>query len=264
MNHEKIQSTLLACLKEAGALLSKNLLERDITNLKTELSFATSTDLAAEKLIIKRILDNFPDHAILAEESAATGDSSYRWIIDPLDGTTSFAHTFPVCCVSIGLEIDGEMAFGGVFDPFRNELFYAEKGRGATLNGKPIGVSRNSSLSQSLLATGFPYDRREKMDQYLSIFKAFLMKVHDLRRGGSSALDFCYVACGRFDGYWECNLCEWDKAAGILILREAGGKATDFFGKALTLQSKQNLISNGLIHDEMLETMKPFQNIGKN
>ncbi len=189
------------------------------------------------------------------------GKSSSRWIIDPLDGTSNFAHTYPVACISIGYEYEGEILMGGVFDPFRNELFFAEKGKGAFMNRKKIHVSRTPWLSDSLLATGFAYDRRERMDEYISIFRSFLYKVLDLRRAGAAALDLCYVACGRFDGYWEAGLHSWDKAAGMVIVHEAGGKLSNFKGKPLTVDDYQNVVSNGFIHQEMLKILKPSENL---
>lgn len=261
MNNAKIKSTLLRSLRDAGKILKSQIRRRQVVEKKSELSIVTETDKKLEKIILKIIRANFPDHSILAEESAPTGNSRSRWIIDPLDGTTNFAHTHEACCVSIAFEYEGKLLMGGVYDPFRDELFFAEKGKGATLNGKKIHVSRTPWLSEALLATGFPYDRRERMDDYLPIFRAFLMKVQDLRRAGSAALDMCYVACGRYDGYWEGNLQPWDKAAGMLIVTEAGGKVTDFKGNPLTVDSWQNVAANALIHKEMLQTLKPFENL---
>ncbi len=263
MNREKIKSTLFKALEEGGKILKIRFGERRIIAKKSELSLVTAIDHESEKCILGIIRNSFPDHAILAEESAAQGNSPYRWIIDPLDGTTNYAHTFPVACVSIAYEENGVVEIGGVYDPFRDELFFAERGQGATLNGKPIVVSQNPALSESLLATGFPYDRREKIDEYLPVFKTFMMKVHGIRRCGAAAIDLCYVACGRYDGYWECKLQPWDKAAAGLIVIEAGGSLSNFSGEPLTLEDTQNVASNGFIHREMLEVLKPFQNVGK-
>lgn len=260
MNTAKIKSTLLKSLQGAGKILKTNIRLRGAVEKKTELSIVTATDKKAEKFILDLIHKNFPDHAVLAEESAPKGRSASRWIIDPLDGTSNFAHTYETCCVSIAFEYEGQILMGGVYDPFRDELFFAQKGKGATLNGKKIHVSRTAWLSEALVATGFAYDRRERMDYYLGMFRAFLMKVLDLRRAGSAALDLCYVACGRFDAYWECSLQPWDKAAGMLILSEAGGRVSDFKGNPLTLEGNQNLASNSLLHKEMLQVLKPFQN----
>lgn len=260
MKTAQIKSTLFESLKEAGAILKKSLHERRVVHKKSELSLVTATDKAAEKKILQVIGRAFPSHAILTEESPPIGRSDSRWIIDPLDGTTNFAHTCPVACVSIAFEDHGEVLLGGVYDPFRDELFFAEKGKGTTLNKKKIHVSTVKSLAGSLLCTGFPYDRRLNPDQYLVIVKAFMMKVHGVRRTGSAALDLCYVASGRFDGYWEFKLNAWDKAAGMLIVQEAGGKLSDCSGNGLTLDSVQNVATNGKIHREMLEVLAPFKN----
>ncbi|MFZ5802515.1 MAG: inositol monophosphatase family protein [Candidatus Omnitrophota bacterium] len=262
MNRLKIKSTLFRCLEEAGKILSRSLHERRIVRMKSSVNLVTATDHASEKLIIKTIQRTFPGHAILAEESLAQGTASaHRWIIDPLDGTTNFAHTFPVACVSIAYEEYGEVRMGGVFDPFRNELFYAEKGKGAAMNGKKIAPSRTPTLAKSLLATGFPYDRAKRMKDYLPLFKDFLLRVQDIRRPGAAALDLCSVACGRFDGYWECNLQPWDAAAGALIVQEAGGKMSDFSGRAYKTGSFQTLAANPYLHPEMLRILRPYRHL---
>lgn len=262
MNQSKIKSTLLKALEDAGRILKTGLDKPKAIEKKAAVNLVTATDKAAEKLILRTILSAFPDHAILSEESPPTGRSASRWVIDPLDGTSNFAHSYPVACVSIGFEHEGQVLMGGVYDPFRDELFFAEKGKGATRNGKRIHVSKNKKLNDCLIATGFPYDRRQKMDTYLPIFRSFLMKVQDLRRAGAAAIDLCYVACGRFDGYWEINLQPWDKAAGMLMVKEAGGMVTDFSNSPLTLTGNQNLASNGIIHKEMLSVLKPFRSSG--
>ncbi|MCM8774893.1 MAG: inositol monophosphatase [Candidatus Omnitrophica bacterium] len=263
MNRRKIKSTLLDALVKAGKLLKTSIQDRRITAKKSELNLVTATDQAAETLILGIIQRKFPDHAILSEESPAQGNSSSRWIIDPLDGTTNFAHTYPHCCVSIAFEENGNIEFGGVFDPFRNEVFFAERGKGASLNGKPIAVSKVPALGESLLCTGFPYDRREKPDEYLDVFRTLMVRVHGIRRSGAAALDLCYVACGRFDGFWELKLNPWDKAAGMLMVQEAGGRLSDFSGSPLTLEDVQNVASNGFIHEEMLEALRPFKEMEK-
>ncbi len=269
MEREKVQSTLLSALEQAGAILKSSVFERRVVATKGELSLVTETDRKSEALIVKTILSQFPDHAFLTEESPAHGNSDYRWIVDPLDGTTNFAHTYPIACVSIAFEDHGVITFGGVFDPFRNELFYAEKGRGATLNGLPIVVSPSPVLAESLLGTGFPYDRRERMDDYLKIFKDFTMKVQGIRRTGAAAIDLCWVASGRMDGFWEMKLRDWDAAAALLIIEEAGGKFSDFSGKPLNLSDRktdlipQTVASNGFIHEEMLEVLKPYTSMGR-
>jgi myo-inositol-1(or 4)-monophosphatase len=258
---KKIRQTLLQALREAGKIVKHSLRHPQIVAKKAEISIVTETDTAAEKKIVGIIRRTFPDHSILTEESPPSGRSSSRWIIDPLDGTTNFAHTYPVACVSIAFEANGILEAGGVFDPFRNELFYAEQGKGATCNGRPIRVSRTEKLIDALIATGFPYDQKDRADLYLSVFKPFLIATQGLRRPGAAALDLCHVACGRFDGYWEYKLQPWDKAAGILMVREAGGTVTNFAGGPLTLEDTQNVISNGVLHDAMLEILKPFREI---
>ena len=260
MNRSKIKSTLLGALQSAGRILKSSVSKQHIIEKKTELSLVTEIDKKAEKIVVQTIRKNFPDHAILTEESPPMGKSGSRWIIDPLDGTTNFAHAYPVACVSIAFEHEGSLEFGGVFDPFRGELFLGEKGLGATLNGKPIHISKTRTLNDSLLCTGFPYDRRQKADSYLAIFKAFMMKVQGIRRTGAAALDLCYVACGRFDGFWEFKLEAWDKAAAMVIIKEAGGRVSNFSGQDLTLKDVQNLASNNFIHEKMLSVLKPFKN----
>ena len=253
----------LEALRRAGKILRSSIAQRRVVKKKSELSLVTATDKAAEKYILQIIRKAFPNHAILTEESPPLGSSPCRWIIDPLDGTTNFAHTYPVACVSIAFEENGRVEFGGVFDPFRGELFFAERGGGASLNGRPLRVSKTRSLSESLLCTGFPYDRRQRADKYLSIFKAFMMKVQGIRRTGAAALDLCYVAAGRFDGFWELKLQPWDKAAAMLIIKEAGGCLSNFQGRPLTLEDIQNVASNPRIHRPMLKVLKPFQMFGK-
>jgi myo-inositol-1(or 4)-monophosphatase len=269
MNLEKIRSTLLQSLEESGKILKESLFERRVVAQKGELSLVTETDRRSEKLIVENILSAFPDHALLTEESPARGESPYRWIVDPLDGTTNFAHTYPVAAVSIAFEDHGRVTLGGIYDPFRGELFYAERGRGATLNGLPIVVSQNPNLGSSLLATGFPYDRRQHADEYLSIFRAFMCRVHGIRRTGAAAIDLCYVAAGRFDGFWELKLHLWDLAAALLVIEEAGGKLSDFAGRPISLSSldstviPQTVASNGFVHNEMVEVLSPFVSMGK-
>ncbi len=260
-NAHQIKKTLHQALREAGKILKSSLRRPRIVAKKAEISIVTETDTAAENRIVKIIRKAFPGHSILTEESPPSGTSDSRWIIDPLDGTTNFAHTYPVACVSIAFEENGRVEAGGVFDPFRNELFYAEHGKGATLNSKPIRVSKTDQLIDALLATGFPYDQRDRADLYLDLFKPFLIATQGLRRPGAAALDLCHVACGRFDGYWEYKLQPWDKAAGALMVREAGGRTTNFAGEPMTLDDTQNLISNGVLHQAMLEIVKPFKDI---
>ncbi len=267
MNPEAIRLTLLEAFKDAGVLLKETLHERRVVAKKGELSLVTETDKRSEQLILQKILSRFPDHSILSEESPARGHSPSRWIIDPVDGTTNFAHTYPVACISIAFEEGGRVTFGGVYDPFREELFYAEKGHGATLNNLPIVVSQTPSLAESLLVTGFPYDRREHPDEYLQIWKTFMLRVQGIRRTGAAALDLAYVASGRFDGFWESKLNLWDVAAGSLLIEEAGGRLSDFSGRPLRLGEgtlvPQMVASNGFVHEEMTACLKPFVSLGK-
>lgn len=262
MKNSKIKSTLLEALAKAGKLIRTNFGKEQAITKKGEFNLVTEIDKAAEKAVVGLILKRFPGHSILAEESPAVTGSGCRWIIDPIDGTTNFAHGFPIVSVSIGFEKDGRLEMGGVFDPMRKELFFAERGRGATLNGKRIHVSKARTLSESLLATGFPYDRKKNPEDYLGMLRVFLTRIQGIRRGGSAAIDLCNVACGRFDGYYEMKLSPWDKAGGMIIVEEAGGKLTDFSGSPLTLTGLQNLATNGLIHAEMLKALEPFQHLG--
>jgi len=265
------KATLFKALYAAGALLLRNFDKpRTISYKGSPINLVTEVDHAADKLIRKTILAKFPDHDLLTEESVPTTKRSpWKWIVDPLDGTTNYAHRFPQACVSIGLEHRGEIILGGVYDPFRDELFWAAKGRGAWLRRaclpagrvkgeKRIHVSLTRTLSQSLLLTGFPYDRRERIDLYLSYFKAFKQRIQGIRRAGAAALDLCWVACGRVDGYWEWKLKPWDMAAGSLIVKEAGGRLCDFSGKRFSIYGDHTLATNGKIHREALRVMRPL------
>lgn len=262
MKNAQIKRTLLEALEKAGHLIRSNLGKEQKITKKAEFNLVTAIDKASEKTILKEILKQFPDHSILAEESPAVDGSECRWIIDPIDGTTNFAHGFPMTSVSIAFERHGRLEMGGVLDPTRDELFFAERGKGAFLNGKKIHVSKVKALADALIVTGFPYDRKKNPDIYLKMLGAFLTRVQCIRRTGSAAMDLCYVASGRLDGYYEMSLHPWDKAAGMMILAEAGGTLTDFSGKPLTIYSRQNLATNGLIHKEMVRLLQPFQSPG--
>ena len=289
----KYRRVLLEALTQAGTLIRRHF-NRPITvsfKNNSPINLVTKTDQAADRLIRRVILKAFPDHDLLTEESVPTGKGSpYKWIIDPLDGTTNFAHHFPQCGVSIGLEFTpphpgyaalslrerdaaplsdkGEglgvrrsiIILAGVYDPFRDELFWAEKGRGAWLvhagRSQRIAVSSTRTLEQSLLMTGFPYDRRERIDLYLQYLKVFMGKIQGIRRAGAAALDLCWVASGRIDGYWEWRLKPWDQAAGSLIVEEAGGRMSDFSGKRFSIYGEQTLATNGRIHPAMLRGME--------
>lgn len=263
MKNAKIKRTLLEAIEKAGHLIKLSFGKKQKIRKKGEFNLVTAIDKASEKVIVDLILKRFPSHSILAEESPAVKGSDCRWIIDPIDGTTNFAHGFPLISVSIGFERNGRLEMGGVLDPTRNEFFFAERGKGAFLNHKRIHVSKVKTLSDALVVTGFPYDRKKNPGDYLAMLRAFLTRVQCIRRTGSAAIDLCYVASGRFDGYYEMKLNPWDKAAGMLILKEAGGKLTDFSGNPLTLESVQNLATNGLIHKEMLKTLVPFHLLGR-
>ncbi|MBA4313138.1 MAG: inositol monophosphatase [Chlorobiaceae bacterium] len=221
-------------------------------------NLVTEIDKKSEELIIKIISSHFPSHDILAEESGHDRGkpSEYRWIIDPLDGTTNFTHGLPIFCVSIGVEFKGEMIAGVIYDPNTNELFTSEKGSGAFLNGKRIHVSQVDNIGESILVTGFPYNIIENPDHAVDHFVNFLMKAQAVRRLGSAALDLAYLASGRFDGFWEVALQPWDMAAGVLLLQEAGGVITNFSGTKFNLYEKQLLASNGTIHNQMLDVIK--------
>jgi myo-inositol-1(or 4)-monophosphatase len=223
---------------------------------KGEIDPVTEIDLLCEKAVIGRIQKTFSDHAFLAEESGATeGDADHLWIIDPLDGTVNYAHGYPCYCVSIGYQFKGEVVVGVVYNPCLDELFVAEKGQGATLNGKSISVSTTTDLKQSLLATGFPYDIRESSDNNLDHFQKFIKACQAIRRPGSAALDLCYTAMGRFEGFWELKLHPWDYAAGWLMIEEAGGKMTRFDGSPFQMGDRSILSSNGHIHKAMVDVL---------
>jgi myo-inositol-1(or 4)-monophosphatase len=253
--NEQLKNTLLRAA-HAGADLLKEYFEGtfEIESKDTINNLVTEVDKKSEKAIIAVIQEVYPDHFILSEEiGAISTQSDYKWIIDPIDGTVNFAHGIPICCVSIGVEYQGAIIMGCVLNPFMNELFFAEKERGAFLNGKAIKVSKKAELESACLVTGFPY-RWAKIDtDPIPVFEKFIRKGLPVRRLGSAAIDLCWVACGRFDGFWEYNLNPWDIAAGYLIVEEAGGTITNFKGDAYSVYDKQTLATNGLIHKQMLD-----------
>jgi myo-inositol-1(or 4)-monophosphatase len=325
----QLKSTLFLALRRAGALIRKNVDRPNKVLFKggSPINLVTWVDQAADRLIRQTIHRRFPDHDLLTEESVATRlGSPYKWIVDPLDGTTNYAHHFPQCCVSIALEYTAEphpqpaapppclplagtsalnqgrlsraglptgegttgnkpspvgrgrvtatarvrlpeVILAGVYDPFREELFWAEKGRGAFMKTRAgirrLRVSSTGQLTRALLLTGFPYDRRERIDLYLSYVRAFMTKIQGIRRAGAAALDLCWVACGRVDGYWEWRLKPWDVAAGWLIVKEAGGEVSDFSGKEFSIYGEQTLATNGRVHGEMLRVMKTLRRTTK-
>jgi myo-inositol-1(or 4)-monophosphatase len=255
-NSESFIPAMSAIAREAGALLMQYFHQGLKIEYKGDADLVTAADRASEALIRERVGQQFPSHDVLGEEQGLKDrGSEYRWYVDPLDGTTNFAHGYPVFAVSMALEhrSQGQEArvAGVVFDPTRDELFTAEKGRGAQLNGKPIHVSKMAQLKECLVATGFPSHKRHK-NPNIFFYHQITLKTHGVRRAGSAALDLCNVACGRFDGFWEFNLNPWDTAAGALLIEEAGGRVTRFDGSAFELNSRETLASNGLVHDALL------------
>jgi myo-inositol-1(or 4)-monophosphatase len=243
--------TALSAAKEAGEVLRKGFGWQHSIRYKGEVDLVTEVDEQAEQVIRKILLGAFPAHGMLAEEGGAlVGAEDTRWIVDPLDGTTNYAHGLPIFCVSIALERAGEVVLGVVHDPMREEAYVAERGQGATLNGEPTRVSDTEELIQALIATGFPFDRAQ-MPEALDLFGRFAAITRGMRRLGSTALDLCYVATGRLDGYYERGIWAWDIAAGALILEEAGGKVTNYRGGTLDLEGRQIVASNGALHTAM-------------
>jgi len=251
-----LKTTLLNAV-EAGARELKRFFNNPnlkISNKEGINNWVTEADHAAEKAIIDCIRKDYPDHFILSEETGELkSDSEYKWIIDPIDGTINFASGIPICCVSIGLEKDGKMVLGAVYNPFIEELFFAQKGFGASLNDKKIHVSQKAAAINSCLVTGFPYTYLDAENGPLQVFERFIRKGVPVRRLGSAAIDLCWVAAGRFDGFYEHKLQAWDSAAGFLIVEEAGGKVTDFEGRPYSPYQPHILATNGKIHNEMLD-----------
>jgi len=244
--------------KEAGELIRNAFGKTHSVEFKTnELNLVTETDKASEKLITDFIRKKYPSHGVLAEEGSESNKSAeYLWVVDPLDGTTNFAHGLPIFSVSIGLQKNGETIAGVVYDVMRNVLYSAEKGSGSFENEKRINVSTNENIGHSILVTGFPYNVKENPDKAYERFIAFLKQARAIRRLGSAAIDFCYAANGVFDGFWEVSLHPWDICAGKLIVEEAGGIVTDFDGNKIDIYSKRILASNGAIHQKMIEVLK--------
>jgi myo-inositol-1(or 4)-monophosphatase len=239
--------------REAGALLMGYFHRRVKVEYKGDVDLVTEADRASEALITKRIRERWPGHNIMGEEGTRSEQGSeYRWYVDPLDGTTNFAHGFPVFCVSLALEYRDERVAGVIFDPTREEMFTAEKSGGAFLNGQSIQVSRVGNLAECLVATGFPSHKRHK-NPNIFFYHQITLKTHGVRRAGSAALDLCDVACGRFEGFWEFNLNPWDTAAGVLIVQEAGGRVTRFDGQPFRIDSRETLASNGRVHEALLQ-----------
>ncbi len=241
-----------AMAREAGALLMEHFRRHVKIEYKGSADLVTIADRQSEALILERIRDQFPAHDVMGEEGTRieTG-SDYKWYVDPLDGTTNFAHGYPVFCVSLAVEFRGQRIAGVIYDPTRDEMFSAAKGSGAQLNDEAIHVSPTAKLAESLIGTGFPSQKRHK-NPNIYFYHHLTLRSHGVRRAGSAALDLCNVACGRYEGFWEFNLNPWDTAAGVLIVEEAGGRVTDFSGGPFDIASRETLASNGHIHGELL------------
>lgn len=253
-----IRTTLLQAAEEAGRIIQEHFNGNfDISSKDTINNLVTEVDKKSEARILEIIKENFPGHFILSEEiGEIRQESDYKWIIDPIDGTVNYAQGIPICCVSIAVEKAGEIIMGAVFNPFLQELFFAEKGEGSVLNDKSISVSGKPHLANACLVTGFPYHWVEMKNDPLVVFERFVKQGLPVRRLGSAAIDLCWVACGRFDAFWEHQLNAWDSAAGFLVVEEAGGKVTDFEGNAYSPYQPKLLATNGKIHDQMLAVIQ--------
>jgi myo-inositol-1(or 4)-monophosphatase len=250
-----LKSTLLQAVQAAAVEIRKfDNVDFKISNKEGINNLVTEVDHASERAIFEVIRNAYPDHHILSEESGEiVQDSQYKWIIDPIDGTINFAHRIPICCISIGIEHEGRMVLGAVYNPFMNELFIAERGQGATLNDKKIEVSTKAQVQHACLVTGFPYTYLDMPNGPLDVFERFIRRGVPVRRLGSAAIDLCWVACGRFDAFYEHKLYAWDSAAGFLMVEEAGGKVTDLAGNPYSPYQPGIVASNGVIHDELLQ-----------
>ena len=254
----EILELAISTAREVGAL-QRDRFEgpREIETKSSAIDLVTDVDRASDQLVLERISSQRPDDEILLEETGRhAGRSGVRWIVDPLDGTTNYAHGFPHYAVSIGVEKDGTRELGVIYDPMKDELFSVQRGAGAFRNGKPIGVSQETKLERALLATGFAYDVHQAPDNNLEHFGRFIKRAQAVRRAGAAALDLAYVACGRFDGFWELELHPWDVAAGLLLVEEAGGRVSDLNGGPVPAAGNRLLASNGHLHEPMLEVLK--------
>lgn len=253
-----LKGTLLEAIHAAAVEIRKFTdLDFNITNKEGINNLVTEVDHASERVIIDIIKKNFPEHHILSEECGdLVQDSQYKWIIDPIDGTVNFAHRIPICCISIGIEYEGKMVLGAIYNPFIDELFVAESGVGATLNDRPISVSKKSSVEKACLVTGFPYTYLEESNGPLQVFERFIRRGIPVRRLGSAAIDLAWVACGRFDGFYEHQLQAWDSAAGFLMVEAAGGKVTNLTGDEYSPYQPGIVATNRIIHDELVEWVK--------
>jgi myo-inositol-1(or 4)-monophosphatase len=259
-NNEEIEKVAVRAARAAGRVHMKRLSHINVTRKTNAIDLVTEADRESEAAAISVLQRAFPTHSILAEESGASAAvSEQQWIIDPLDGTTNFAHNYPQFCVSIAYVRRDRIQVGVIFDAFKHELFIARKGGGARLNGMPLRVTLTPTLDSALLVSGFPYDRRERRRFYLTYWEAFMMRTHGVRRSGSAALDLAWVAAGRADAFWEFGLKPWDIAAGALLITEAGGRVTNIDGTELDVVGGQILGSNSRIHQEMLDVMRSLR-----
>lgn len=247
--------------RAAGQVITRHIdrLDRVAVQSKGRNDFVSDVDRMAEQAIVDTLRGAYPDHAILGEEGGASGSGEYRWIIDPLDGTTNYLHGFPQYAVSIALTHRGQLECGVIYDPLRQELFTARRGGGAQLEGRRIRVPQRKALSGALIGTGFPVRQQEHLEAYMAMFQDACRHGADIRRAGSAALDLAYVACGRLDGFWEIGLSPWDVAAGALMVREAGGIVTDFGGDANFLETGNIVAGGPKIHNALLQTIKPHR-----
>jgi myo-inositol-1(or 4)-monophosphatase len=257
LDRRRVREVGVAAARSAGELLRERIGSIREVRHKGVVDLVTDVDVASEHLVSAAIGAAFPTHSILGEEGGSHGgdDTRYRWLVDPLDGTTNYTHGLPLFCVSIGFEVEGKLEFGVVYAPCQEELYVAQAGQGATLNGQPLHVSDVNELRQAMLATGFPYDRGEALARALRSFDVLSFRSQAVRRVGSAALDLCYVACGRFDAYWEHSVRPWDLGGGALIVLEAGGQLSATDGSAFDVDGGQVLASNRLIHPAMLEAL---------
>ncbi len=259
-DHREFRSALNRALDGAGRILLRHF-GRISIRYKGRADLLTQADLQSQSFIVGFLEKRFPSHGIVAEEKhRRREDAEFLWVIDPLDGTTNYAHGYPAACVSIALLRRGSPVLAGIYDPFRDERFTAERGRGCRLNGRATRVSRPRELSESLLLTGFAYDRAERSRFYIEFYRRFMVRSHDVRRSGSAALDMAWIASGRADGYWEFSLNPWDVAAGLLLVEEAGGRVSDFSGKSWGSDwrrfGRETLATNGLLHASMLRILR--------
>ncbi len=257
MSYDEFLTTAIEACKQSGAIQMDRRKQVRQIDFKGAINLVTDVDKACEQTIIQVIQGQYPNHDILAEEGGGKRtDSDYKWVIDPLDGTTNYAHGYPLFATSIALEHHGEIVLAAVYEPNLKELFTAIKGQGAYLNGEKIKASKTLQLEHALLSTGFAYNIREVQRNNIPEFNRFLLKARAIRRDGVASTDLCYIACGRFDGFWELELYPWDVAAGMLILQEAGGKVSNYSGKDFSIYDKEIVASNGLIHEAMLDVIR--------